>query len=195
MPAKPKTETERFEALWTAHYTTVFSYVLRRLGDPAAAEDVTSDTFLVAWRRRKDVPRKPRPWLLGVARKALANHVRGEQRREMLIARIVALDGRPQPPRHDHDDQLASSVAEAFNSLSPSDREVLSLVAWEELKPREAAKALGIDAARFSVRLHRAKSRLRRNVEARARLDIEAAAESRSAGDQSANSEMGMEAT
>lgn len=196
MSANPKSEAERFEALWTAHYTAVFSYVLRRLGDPDVAEDVTSDIFLVAWRRREAVLRKPRPWLLGVARKAVANHLRGEWRREMLVARIATtLDERPQPGPDDHYDFLTSNVAEAFNALSPLDREVLSLVAWEGLKPREAAKALGIDTARFSVRLHRAKKRMRRNLEQRAACGIEAAGETESSGEQPANSEMGMEAT
>lgn len=45
--------------------------------------------------------------------------------------------------------------------LSAGDQEILSLVAWEELTPAEAAEVLSIPVARFSVRLHRAKQRLR----------------------------------
>lgn len=197
MHVTPTSEAERFEALWTAHHAAVFGYVLRRLGDPDAAQDVTSETFLTAWRRRRSVPRKPRPWLLGVARKTLGNHLRGERRRETLVARIAAVDGRPNPREWNHgrDDELAPNVADAFNSLSPKDREVLSLVAWEGLKPREAAKALGIDPARFSVRLHRARKRLRANLEGQEGPGTDPKDETESGGRKLTNSESGMEAT
>jgi DNA-directed RNA polymerase specialized sigma24 family protein len=56
-------------------------------------------------------------------------------------------------------------LVEAFNALSAGDREVLSLVTWQELKPREAATVLGISPALFSVRLHRARARLRKELE------------------------------
>jgi RNA polymerase sigma factor (sigma-70 family) len=63
------------------------------------------------------------------------------------------------PAAEQLDDVLA-----AFRSLSVGDQEVLSLVAWEELAPAEAAQVLGIPAARFSVRLHRARRRLRNRL-------------------------------
>jgi RNA polymerase sigma-70 factor (ECF subfamily) len=54
----------------------------------------------------------------------------------------------------------------AFHTLAPGDQEVLSLVAWEELTPGEAAEVLSIPVARFSVRLHRARRRLRSRLTA-----------------------------
>jgi RNA polymerase sigma-70 factor (ECF subfamily) len=78
------------------------------------------------------------------------------------VARLAdeRTDGVPEP-----DEAQLASVAAAFNRLGPADREVLSLVAWEGLKPREAAPVLGMSAALFSVRLHRAKRRLRKEME------------------------------
>lgn len=61
----------RFEDLYRSHAPRVMAYVLRRT-EPAQADDVVADVFLVAWRRLDRVPAEPLPWLLGVARKQLA---------------------------------------------------------------------------------------------------------------------------
>lgn len=155
---------ERFEALWAEHHRAVHAFVLRRIDDRDAAADVTSETFLVAWRRLEHLPEPPLPWLLGVARKTVANARRGSGRAQALIARLerepderFARD----PASPDDDDRATERVMAAFNRLSESDRDVLSLIVWDGLAPREAAAVLGIAAPRFSVRLHRAKQRLR----------------------------------
>jgi RNA polymerase sigma-70 factor (ECF subfamily) len=164
MPADPGDHDDRtrFEALWNQGYADVFAYALRRLGDEAAARDAASDTFLIAWRRLDDVPAEPRPWLFGVARRVIANARRGDGRRDALVARLGREPAGTDPAASD---DPHSPVAAAFNRLGASDREVLSLVVWEELKPREAARVLGISAPLLSVRLHRAKQRLRKELE------------------------------
>ena len=69
-----------FNALYDAHYSAVRAYAWRRA--PAFADDVVAETFLVAWKRLEDVPADAAlPWLLGVARNAHLNPVRGERRR------------------------------------------------------------------------------------------------------------------
>ena len=152
---------ERFEQLWTAHYPAIYAFVRRRLNDDFAAADVTAGTFLVAWRRLDDVPDRPRPWLFAVARNVLANHRRGEERRAALTDKaLAARDMVSEAPPSAHTEDLVA----AFNRLSRDDREALSLVVWEELKPREAAAVLGMTPGRFSVRLHRAKKRLRQEM-------------------------------
>jgi RNA polymerase sigma-70 factor (ECF subfamily) len=60
------------------------------------------------------------------------------------------------PPGLDVDPDLAA----ALRALSESDREALLLIAWEDLTPSQAAASLGITAAAFRVRLHRARRRL-----------------------------------
>jgi DNA-directed RNA polymerase specialized sigma24 family protein len=73
------TDDERFEALYGAHAGAVLAYARRRTS-PANADDVMADVFLIAWRRLADVPRDERVWLLGVARRVLANQRRGHTR-------------------------------------------------------------------------------------------------------------------
>ena len=66
---------QRFEAVYEQHAGAVKGYAMRRI-DPARADDVVAEVFLVAWRRLEDMPPEPRPWLFGVARRVLANERR-----------------------------------------------------------------------------------------------------------------------
>ncbi|MGH2954814.1 MAG: RNA polymerase sigma factor [Solirubrobacterales bacterium] len=153
---------ERFEALWAEYYGTVYRYCRRRVSTEDAARDVTADTFLVAWRRIDQIREPARAWLLAVARNIGRNHRRAEARRLALTARVNATQDRSQTEVPEPGD---ARLAEAFARLSDADREVLALIAWDELKPREAAEVLGISPARLSVRLHRARKRLREHLE------------------------------
>lgn len=112
----------------------------------------------MAWRRLDDVPAgdAARPWLFGVARKVLANHYRGERRRLALADRLREQVGEVVPGHEPVDPALA----QAMDRLSPDDRELLRLVAWEELARDEIAHVLGIPRATVRVRLHRARRRL-----------------------------------
>src|ERR1700689_3282677 len=83
---------DRFRELFESHHADVAAYVSRRA--PASlAEDVVEETFLVAWRSLERVPGDPLPWLYGVARRTLANQLRGLRRRHRLIWRLAS-----QPP-------------------------------------------------------------------------------------------------
>src|SRR5688500_3161984 len=64
--ARPSGERERFVALYGAHGGAVLAYA-RRLIAADEAEDIRAETFLVAWRRRRDVPADALPWLYAVA--------------------------------------------------------------------------------------------------------------------------------
>jgi RNA polymerase sigma-70 factor (ECF subfamily) len=68
-----------------------------------------------------------------------------------------------------HREQEASALLDALVELREGDRELLTLIAWEELTPREAAKALGISSAAARTRLHRARRRLRARLAERPR--------------------------
>jgi RNA polymerase sigma-70 factor (ECF subfamily) len=151
-----------FETVYEQHAGAIKGYAMRRT-DPARADDVVAEVFLVAWRRLDDMPAEPRPWLFGIARRVLAN----ERRR---VARHTAAVGRLEPPPESVDPADAPALAsrpfqEALRTLSDSDREALLLMAWEGLDNRDAARALGVKQATFTVRLHRAKRRLGRAIE------------------------------
>jgi RNA polymerase sigma-70 factor (ECF subfamily) len=148
---------QRFERIYEQHREAVRAYVRRR-APQSWVEDVVEDVFVVCLRRIEDVPREPLPWLYAVARKTLAN----ERRRQ---ARVAPADpGVAYEPEPLGDAGLAA----AFASLSDDDREVLRLVAWEGLSPRESADVLGCSGVAARVRYHRAKTRLRAALDAAA---------------------------
>jgi RNA polymerase sigma-70 factor, ECF subfamily len=151
----------RFERLYEEHAGAVLRYCLRRVRTPALADDACSETFLVAWRRLEEVPPEPRPWLLAVARRVVANLLRGDSRREALTARLSVVPTEWSEDAQQHNDEpLQSALAE----LSEPDREALTLVYWDELTTAEAAKAMKTTPAALRVRLYRARRRLERRL-------------------------------
>jgi RNA polymerase sigma-70 factor (ECF subfamily) len=175
-------EHERFVSLYERHASLVLAYARRRI-DPAEAEDVLAETFLVAWRRRDDVPDDALPWLYAVAGNVLRNRTRSERRRAALSTRLAAESARlaaesaaqPPPAPDDHgrlpadDDAPDPRLRAALDRLRPLDREALLLTAWEGLTSERAARAAGCSRATFHVRLHRARKRLAQALESETR--------------------------
>ena len=156
MGSPPDAARLRFEQLVTQVYEPLQRFLLRRT-DPATADDVLGDVLLVLWRRLDDVPADlPLPWAYGVARRCLANSRRAAARHEQLARRIAA-----ERPVEDDGDDGDDRVAEALTALPDDDQELLRLWAWEHLPPREIAVVLGVSANAATIRLHRAKKRLK----------------------------------
>ena len=162
MDAADETErNERFDALYRDYFARLLAYALRR-APREVAHDVVADTFLVAWRRLDRLPEEPLPWLLGIARKTLANHRRGSRRRNVLLgeleARALTRNGEGEPALE------VGEITAALAKLPLSDRELLKLIAWDSLTVVEAARVLGQSAPTCRVRLHRARRRLAREL-------------------------------
>jgi RNA polymerase sigma-70 factor (ECF subfamily) len=146
-----------FESLYRAHGPAVLAYCLRR-APRDVAEEAVSETFMVAWRRRGERVHEPLPWLLGIARRVLANQRRAARRQRALTDRLAAEPlPIPTPPQ-------ARPVLDALSRLNEADQEVLRLAAWEELPSAEAARVLGCSAVAYRIRLHRARQRLARTL-------------------------------
>jgi RNA polymerase sigma-70 factor, ECF subfamily len=160
----PQSSSKRvFESVFDAHSADVAAYLRRRVS-PQVADDVLADTFLVAWRRVGEMPARPLPWLLGIARKTLANHLRGRRRHAALVDRLRLRASAGSPREQAAEEADGSDVLEALRRLKPIDQEVLMLIAWEELTAAEAAAVLGCSLGAFRVRLHRARNRMKRQL-------------------------------
>lgn len=161
---------------WLARLFAEFSvpltrFAIRRVGDAAAA-DVVGETFLVAWRRRHDIPRdRPGPWLYATAGFVIKHELRSGQRhaslRDRVVSEAVAL-GLYDDPAGLVADRLL--VQQALAELSEPDQELLRLIEWDRLSPSDTAAVLGCTAATLKVRLHRARRRFAANL-AKARED------------------------
>ena len=150
---------EAIGRLYESHAAAVHGYALRR-ADRDTADEVTAQVFLVAWRRRSEVPEDALPWLYGVARRVLADQRRGASRRSKLGQRLrsVAIEEPAELVSHDR------GLTRALRRLSAGDREVLLLCYWEELEPPQMARVMGCSRAAAAVRLHRARRRLARQL-------------------------------
>ena len=154
---------DRFRRLFDACYPPLCAYARRRL--PAeAADDLVAEVLTVAWRRLPVVPDGDGtlPWLYAVAHGILANQRRGLRRRLRLIERIAA---QPVPVAPSGDgsspEDAGEQVRAALARLRPDDQEILRLRCWEDLTVAEIATVLGCGANAASLRLSRARARLR----------------------------------
>ena len=101
------------------------------------------------------MPADAKPWLLGVARRVLANQRRAAVRRTSLAERT-----RSEAPRAPAEAPDAPPILRALRRVSPGDREILMLIAWDGVTVEEAAAVLGCSRGAAKVRFHRAKRRL-----------------------------------
>jgi RNA polymerase sigma-70 factor (ECF subfamily) len=152
-------DAERFQTLYLHTYSAVIRYVSRRVGSDDAP-DILSEVYLVAWRRQADIPSPALPWLYGVARRVLANHRRGRDRAERLAERVARNVSVLDSPA-----DRSGRLAAAFARLSPEDRDILGLVAWEGLGERDLATALSCSVSAATMRLHRARRRLQSHLQ------------------------------
>ncbi|MEU3935668.1 sigma-70 family RNA polymerase sigma factor [Streptomyces sp. NPDC029044] len=165
--AASREEPERFAALFDRHAPAIHQYVTRRLGRDAA-DDVTAETFLTAFRiRARFDPARAgvRPWLYGIAAKQIGRHRRQEVQALKLLAR-TGHDPVADSWTDSADDRLAAeaavrSLAGALARLPAGDRHVLLLFAWADLGYQEIAEALGIPVGTVRSRLNRARRKLR----------------------------------
>lgn len=150
----------RLESLIEAHGAAVAAYLRRRLHPlPAAVlDDLVEETFLVLWRRERDVPdgEAERPWVLGVARNVLHNAHRAQRRRVRHEARL-----RPRGSAPSAEEVAVVDLAahEALSRLSEPDRELLRLHFWDGVDVDGIATLLSITPNAAGTRLSRAKGR------------------------------------
>lgn len=162
-PASTRSASDRFDALFRAHYADLYRYAVRRCATSEDAEDLVAEVFAVAWRRLDDLPPgdEARLWLFGTARLLRMNDLRSATRRKSMLDKFRAVRSRITRP------DIATSVADrsqvrhALASLSDSDQEILLLSVWEGLSSTEVAAVLEVSPAAARKRLERARQRFR----------------------------------
>ena len=151
-------DERQFQEIYREHAGRVLTYGRRRGVSASDAEDLVADVFLVAWRRREELPAEPLGWLLGVARRVLANRQRGEGRRDALVERLKHRTiSAGEPPEGEESDP---EVLGALALLDARDRELLELLAWDGLTRVQIAAVFGVSTGAVAVRIHRARRKL-----------------------------------
>lgn len=155
-----------FTELYDAAYADLLRFAQRRV-DPAHAEDVVAEAFLVAWRRLPDLPTRPddaRAWLFGIARGVILNTHRTARRQRALAVRLA------DPPAlvtAAGDDLVSQQIdlARAWRLLSDVHQEALALTVLDGLTAPLAAAVLDISPVAFRLRLSRARRALRAHLD------------------------------
>ena len=149
-----------FAAVFDRHFRAIFRFLRGRVGEQLA-EDLASETFVTAFRRRHayDLSRDDaRPWLYGIAVNLIREHRRTEERRLRAYAR-VPVD--PADTADKADKRLDPDVAAALLELGDEERNLILLLTWADLTYEQLADALGLPVGTVRSKLSRVRAKLR----------------------------------
>ena len=147
---------EQFIATFREHLPAVSKFLVRRVARDEV-DDLASEIFEIAWRKRDDFTQGSElAWLYRIGGFVIANHRRKEARRGLWLP-LLDLDATA--PSAESLGLANVSVAEAWAKLKPSERNILALIAFEGLSVNQVAVTLGISANTASVRLGRARKK------------------------------------
>jgi RNA polymerase sigma factor (sigma-70 family) len=164
---------ELFAIVFDRHFATIHRYLERRVGREGA-DELSGEVFRIAFeqrRRFRPLHDSALPWLYGLATNLLLKRWRGDARAARALARLQAASRNSDGELDGADDRLSAAAArmqllEALAALEPGDRDVIVLVAWEELSYQEVAAALDLPLGTVRSRLNRARRTLREHLEA-----------------------------
>ena len=164
--ARSSDEPELFATVFDRHFAQIHAFLARRIGEEA--DDLAADVFSIAFQRRdrfQALHRSALPWLYGIASNLVSRYRRSEIRTLRALARLQSAE-----PGHEGSERLAERAQasslrpplfEELAKLHPRDRDVLLLVAWEELTYEEVAVALEIPVGTVRSRINRARNLIR----------------------------------
>jgi len=143
----------------------VFWVAYASTGDQQLAEDITQETFLIAWRKLSKfelLGESLLPWLTEIARKQAAN----ARRKHFRIHETAEISDEHQEEKNTADgtaenNLLIEMILKEVTELSEIDRQIFQLCLVEEFKYEDAAKTLGVSQGTVRNRLSRIRARLR----------------------------------
>jgi RNA polymerase sigma factor (sigma-70 family) len=155
----PKTQ---FHELYDREYLSVYRSIRAVVLESAAAEDLTQETFVRAYRaRHRYTPTAPPgAWLRRIGINLAISHLRRQKLARFLPARLYVA-----PDRRDYDRAEARDVVgKALEALSPKLRAAIVLHYYEGLTRDEIAEVLGVPAGTVASRIAKAVAIMRRNM-------------------------------
>lgn len=156
-----------FGELFWRHNGAVHGYMARRAGREVA-DDLVAEVWLRAFRSRENFDlhyADARPWLYGIARNVLSSHWRQLTKAPPLVPAVIS-DPWPELEEHLNEHEQRVALLKALDMLTNEEREVLLLVAWEQLSAAAIALMLDVPASTVRNRLHRARVCMRSGLKA-----------------------------
>jgi RNA polymerase sigma-70 factor (ECF subfamily) len=145
------------------HEAAVGAYLARRAGREAA-EDLLGEVWLAALGSRASYDRSfpdAGPWLFGVAHNTLRRHWRSRPAEDPVADVAPIAPGWDPWAGVDSRVDAAAALRQALAVLAPHQREIVTLVAWEDLTVADAGRALGMPPGTARRHLHQARIALR----------------------------------
>lgn len=166
---------ELFEILVRENVDSVRAFVLSSVRDPAVADDIVQEAFVVAWKilDRYDRERPFGPWVRGIASKLILSHRRKAGRSKVMYCDeeiLGVLDGafdKVQQLTGDTFDEKLDALRECMKGLSDNQRTTIAMHYEEGLQCKEIAPKLGMGVEAVKKHLQRGRSALLRCIEGR----------------------------
>jgi RNA polymerase sigma-70 factor (ECF subfamily) len=159
-----------FERLYRAHVQAVTAFFARRSADPQTVADLTADTFvqvITSFGTFDQGKGTARSWVFGIARRVYASYCETHsQQRDKVLRLAGRRDLEPDQVGELLDridaERAGRALVTELTALPALDRAVIELVDITGLRPREAARVLGLAPGALRMRLMRARARLRK---------------------------------
>ncbi|MFI6446268.1 ECF subfamily RNA polymerase sigma factor, BldN family [Kitasatospora sp. NPDC050543] len=167
-------ESEAFGGLYDHYADTVYRYIYYRVGSRAAAEDLTSETFLRALRRIGTFTWQGRDfgaWLVTIARNLVADHFKSSRfRLEVTTGEMLDSNECERSPEDSVLESLSNAaLLEAVRRLNPQQQECVTLRFLQGLSVAETARIMGKNEGAIKTLQYRAVRTLARLLPADAR--------------------------
>jgi RNA polymerase sigma factor (sigma-70 family) len=156
-------DQDAFVEVVRRHEAAVGAYLARRAGRDRA-EDLLGEVWVAAYTSRAAYDRAfpdAGPWLFGVAHNTLRRHWRSRPAEEPVADMTSLASGWDPWTAVDRRVDAESVLRQALALLPPRQREILTLVAWEDLTVADAGRVLGMPPGSARRVLHQARMALR----------------------------------
>ncbi|MDE3149509.1 MAG: sigma-70 family RNA polymerase sigma factor [Acidobacteriota bacterium] len=156
-----------FETLFRLHRRAIYAWILRIVRDPAAAEDLTVETFWRIYQAhvRFQPERGFEPWARRIATRAALDWLRSRRHETGLAAQLLDDPPAASAPDPGVTAEIRAKTAQAFARLPPRLRVAALLAVVEEQPHKEIAGALGISVPAVKLRIFRELRILRKDLE------------------------------
>lgn len=167
MLEQARTDPDHFTPFYVRYFPRIYRYCLLRVGQPAEAEDLTSQIFISALAGLQGYRRgSPAAWLFRIAHNAIANHLRGRRSSHTLAMTLLASSAEESTTEEialDHlmEAERRARIADLITHLPEEQRELIALRVFGELSAKEIGAVVGKREGTVHVALHRLVQRLR----------------------------------
>lgn len=169
--AQARVDSVAFATLYDHYFSRVYNYIRYRLQDPDLTDDLTAQVFERVLLHIEGYRQDKAPfsaWLFAIARNAVTDHVRAQQRRRWLSLEVVRdwINPEPQPGEMVAELELHDQLLAAVRRLSSREQDLVGLKFGGGLTNRRIAEVTGLSENNVGIILYRAVRKLRLDLTA-----------------------------